>query len=46
MKPIKNFEEFVKQNVVKKQSVDKSRADFLIRESEKSYNCMLDMLQK
>jgi len=34
MKAIKRFDEFVKQNIVKKQSKDKSRAEFLIKESE------------
>jgi len=36
VKSTKSFEEFVKQNIVKKQSSDKSRAEFLIKESEKS----------
>jgi hypothetical protein len=46
MKPIKKFEEFVKENIVKKQTPDKSRADFLIKESERSYNQMLELLKK
>src|SRR3989339_545095 len=37
MKAVRNFEEFIKENIVKKQSPDKSRAEFLIKESEKSY---------
>jgi len=37
MKSVKSFEEFIKQSIVKKQSPDKSRAEFLIKESEKSY---------
>ena len=36
MKSVKSFEEFIKQSIVKKQSPDKSRAEFLIRESEKN----------
>ena len=36
MKSVKSFEEFIKQSIVKKQSPDKSRAEFLIRESEKT----------
>ena len=46
MKAIKHFEEFIKENIVKKQSPDKSRAGFLIKESERSYNTLLKMLDK
>ncbi len=46
MKAIRKFEEFVKQNVVKKQGIDKSRAEFLIKESEKDYGCLLEMAEK
>jgi hypothetical protein len=46
MKPIRKFEDFVRENVVKKQGVDKSRALFLIEEAEKDYFCLLDMLKK
>ncbi len=46
MKAIRKFGEFVKENIVKKQSIDKSRADFLIKESEQSYHNLLDMLEK
>ena len=46
MKPIRKFEEFIKENVVKKQSKDKSRAEFLIKESENSYNVLLEMLEQ
>ncbi|MEK6857906.1 MAG: hypothetical protein AABX39_04945 [Nanoarchaeota archaeon] len=46
MKPIKRFEEFIHKNIVKKQSTDNSRAKFLINESEKGYNCVIDMLSK
>lgn len=46
MKGIRKFEEFVKENIVKKQSIDKSRAEFLIRESENSYNNLLEKIQK
>lgn len=34
MKPIKKFEVFIKERIVKKQSIDKSRAEFLIKEAE------------
>ncbi|MEK6841400.1 MAG: hypothetical protein AABX45_02295 [Nanoarchaeota archaeon] len=37
MKPIKNFNDFLKEGIVKKQSPDLSRANFLIKESQKSY---------
>lgn len=46
MKGIRKFEEFVKENIVKKQSIDKSRAKFLIEESENSYNNILEILKK
>ncbi|MBI1970247.1 hypothetical protein HYS47_00720 [Candidatus Woesearchaeota archaeon] len=46
MKPIRSFDEFVQENIVKKQAVDKSRASFLIKESENSYNNLLDIMQK
>ena len=46
MRAIKNFEEFIKENIVKKQTPDKSRADFLIKESERSYKLLFEMLEK
>lgn len=46
MRGIKNFDEFIKENVVKKQSVDRSRAEFLIKESENSYMNLLKMVEK
>lgn len=46
MKAIRKFEEFLRDNTVKKQSIDKSRAEFLIKESENSYNNLLEMMQK
>lgn len=46
MRPVRKFEEFIKQNVVKKQGIDKSRAEFLTKESEKDYRCLLDMVEK
>lgn len=46
MKPIKKFDEFIKENIVKKQGIDKSRAEFLIKESEKDYLCLLEMIEK
>lgn len=46
MKAIKKFDEFVKNNIVKKQSIDYSRAEFLVKESEKSYNLLLEIIDK
>lgn len=46
MKGIRNFNEFVRENIVKKQGIDRSRAEFLIKESEKSYDLVLDMVEK
>lgn len=40
MRGVKQFEEFIDKNTVKKQSPDKSRADFLIKESEKSFRAL------
>ncbi len=46
MKAIKQFDEFIKSNIVKKQSIDKSRAEFLIKEAENSYNNLLEKISK
>lgn len=46
MRAIKQFEEFIKKNIVKKQSTDRPRAEFLIREAEKSYINLLKMIDK
>lgn len=46
MKAIRSFDEFIKGNIVKKQSVDRSRAMFLIEESEKSYQTLMNMVEK
>ena len=35
MKAVRKFDEFIKEGIVKLQSPDKSRAEFLIKESEK-----------
>lgn len=45
MRPIRQFEEFIKEGVVKKQKPDVSRANFLVQESEKS-NRFLKILIK
>src|SRR3990167_2779362 len=46
MRAIRNFEDSIKEKIVKKQSIDKSRAEFLIKESENSYNNLLEKIQK
>ncbi len=48
MKPkiLKDFGAFIKQGIVKIQSPDKSRAKFLILESEKDYFSLLELLDK
>lgn len=46
MRAIRKFEEFIKEGTVKRQSRDKSRADFLIKESENSYKSLLTMIVK
>ena len=38
--PPKDFEEYVKQGIIKKRSIDKSRAQFLIAESQTAFNGM------
>jgi hypothetical protein len=43
---MRNFDEFIRSNIVKKQSIDRSRAEFLIKESENSYKNLLEMIQK
>jgi len=45
MKGIKDFDEFVRENIVKKQSPDKMRAEFLIKESENSYDNLLWLIK-
>lgn len=46
MKGIQKFDEFIKRNIAKKQSIDRSRAEFLVKESENSYNNLLEKVQK
>ena len=38
MRPMKNFGDFIKEGVAKKQARDISRARFLLKETEKSYS--------
>jgi len=46
MRAIRRFDEFIKENIVKKQGIDRSRAEFLIKESENSYKNLLEMIEK
>ena len=46
MRAIRRFDEFIKENIVKKQGVDRSRAEFLVKESENSYKILLEMVEK
>ena len=46
MRAIKNFDEFIQNRVVRKQSPDKSRAEFLIKESSQNYRLLIGMLSK
>ena len=46
MKAIRHFEEFIEENIAKRQYPDKSRAKFLIEESENSYENLLEMIEK
>ena len=46
MSAVMNFNEFIKNKVVKIQTPDKSRAKFLIKESENSYNVLLELIKK
>ncbi|HRZ85556.1 MAG TPA: hypothetical protein P5277_02135 [Candidatus Paceibacterota bacterium] len=46
MKAIKEFKEFIKEGIVKRQSPDKSRSEFLIKEAEQDYNYLLELIKK
>ncbi len=43
---MRNFKEFIKERIVKEQKPDKSRAEYLINESLKSYNLLLKKIEK
>lgn len=45
MKPIRSFDDFIRYGVVKRQSPDKSRAEFLIKESEQDYSFLLELMK-
>ena len=46
MSAIKNFDEFVRMRIAKKQTPNISRAKFLIKEAENSYSNLLVMVEK
>lgn len=46
MSSLKHFEDFVSRGIVKKQSPDKSRSAFLVKNAEKEYKTLLEMVQK
>jgi len=46
MRTIRDFKEFIRERVVKRQSPDKSRAEFLLEESKNAYNLLLKKIEK
>ena len=46
MKAIKDFNDFIENGIVKRQSPDKSRAEFLIKQAEHSYLFLQDVINK
>lgn len=46
MKPIKNFQDFIKSGTVKKQSPDVSRALSLMKDSEREYSFLMEIIKK
>ena len=46
MSTVRNFSEFVKENIVKKQHSDLSRARFLLKESEKTHLFIMNVIKK
>ncbi len=46
MNQIKKFEDFINEGTVKRQTPNKSRAEFLLKESEKDYSFLLELLDK
>lgn len=45
MRAVRDFEEFIEEGIVRKQSADGSRARFLASESEKSYAFLLEIVK-
>jgi len=46
VRAVRDFSEFIAEGIVKKQSPDKSRAEFLIRSSQNSYLFLQEMIKK
>lgn len=46
MNRVRNFEEFIKWGIVKKQFPNKSRAEFLIKEAEQDYKYLFELIKK
>ena len=46
MKPVRRFDDFSKQGIVKKQAPDVSRAQFLVEESKQNHDVLLGLLKK
>ena len=46
MKSIRNFDEFVKEGIVKKIFPNKSRPEFLIKEAEQDHRYLLELIEK
>lgn len=46
MNAVRKFEEFIREGIVKIQAPDRSRAKFLITESENSYKLLSELMEK
>lgn len=46
MKPLKNFEEFIKEGIIRKVAIDLNRAKSLILESERKINSLNEHIEK
>lgn len=46
MRAVRAFEEFIKDNIVKEQTPDRSRAEFLLKESQNAYGLLLRKIEK
>ncbi len=46
MKAIRQFNEFVQEHIVKRQSADTSRAAFLVKEADNGYRTLLEKIAK
>lgn len=46
MRAVKDFNVFLREGIVKKQAPDKSRANFLVKEAERDYSFLMEMLRK